>query len=293
MVVMARVDTVITVGASLALFAKLRRINDVFEVSLEIRRVGACALLTSVMLAFLASIPTGFLDLYLILFYTVRYHVVVWITNIQPAREILRRYSAAAPRNGNIATILFPFVPSLRRGNSAVAVGTTENNVPHLPGSIETSDKSTETLEQILVPPPLLHAFEEFCFRALCSETILFLEAAWAFKTSVRASTATEDSNFALFMDIFDNYIKDGSPFEVNIDSNTKSCIVQRTNMAAFKQLPRDVAACILDGAVKEVGAVLKECLYGKFQETDQFKQIADTYTLSKATREANAKSKV
>lgn len=70
-------------------------------------------------------------------------------------------------------------------------------------------------------------------------QTILFLEAAWAFKTSVRASTATEDSNFALFMDIFDNYIKDGSPFEVNIDSNTKSCIVQRTNMDAFKQLPR------------------------------------------------------
>ncbi|CAN0323244.1 unnamed protein product [Ectocarpus fasciculatus] len=80
MVTVARVDTVITVAASLALFGKLRRINDVFEVSLEIRRVGACALLTSVMLAFLASIPTGFLDLYLILFYTVRYHVVVWIT---------------------------------------------------------------------------------------------------------------------------------------------------------------------------------------------------------------------
>lgn len=47
MVIMARVDTVITVDASLALFGKLRRINDVFEVALEIRRVGACALLTS------------------------------------------------------------------------------------------------------------------------------------------------------------------------------------------------------------------------------------------------------
>lgn len=47
MVIMARVDTVISVGASLVLFGKLHRINDIFEVSLEIRRVGACALLTS------------------------------------------------------------------------------------------------------------------------------------------------------------------------------------------------------------------------------------------------------
>lgn len=70
------------------------------------------------------------------------------------------------------------------------------------------------------------------------TQSILFLKAAWAFNDSVHASTANEDTNFALFMEIFDQYIKDGSPFEVNIDSKTKSFIKTRTNMETFKQLP-------------------------------------------------------
>ncbi|CAM9445951.1 unnamed protein product [Ectocarpus fasciculatus] len=273
MIILAIIESLITLGASLVLFGKLRRTNDVFEVSMEIQKVGACALLTTVMISMLGFIPAWVLDVYMILFYTVRFHVVVWITNIEPAREILRRYSVA-PRNGRIMAILFPFVPSLRRGFSTVAVDTTENNVSHLLNSIKTSVKYTETLEQILLAPPLLHAFEEYCLRALCGESILFLKAAWAFKTSVRASTANEDVNFALFMNIFDTYIKDGSPFEVNINSKTKSFIMKRTNMEAFKQLPLDVVAVCLDGAAQEVGVMLKEKLYDRFRETDQFKQI-------------------
>ncbi|CBN77106.1 hypothetical protein Esi_0036_0046 [Ectocarpus siliculosus] len=113
MVIVAMIESLITLGASLVLFGKLRRTNDIFEVSLEIRKVGACALLTTV--------------------------------------------------------------------------------------------KVDETLQQILLSTPLLQAFEEYCLRALCGE---------------------------------------------------------------------DVVAASLDGAAKEVGMMLKDKLFDRFRETDQFKQI-------------------
>lgn len=47
MVIVVKIESLITFGASLALFGKLQRTHDIFKVSLEIRKVGACALLTS------------------------------------------------------------------------------------------------------------------------------------------------------------------------------------------------------------------------------------------------------
>lgn len=55
MIIVAMIESLITLGASLVLFGKLRRINDVFEVSLEIQKVGACALLTTGECSFAAS----------------------------------------------------------------------------------------------------------------------------------------------------------------------------------------------------------------------------------------------
>ncbi|CAM9567058.1 unnamed protein product, partial [Ectocarpus sp. 12 AP-2014] len=265
MVIVVKIESLITLGASLALFGKLQRTHDIFKVSLEIRKVGACALLTSAMLAVLGSIPGGILDLYMILFFTIRFYVVVWITNIQPAREILRKYSAI-PEDGRILANLFPFVPSLRKGGSTVAVDMAEHRISVPPDSIERSLKLDDTLEQILLSPALLEAFEQYCCRALCSESILFLKAAWAFRDSVHSTTANEATNFAQFMEIFETYIVDGSPFEINIDGRTKATIVKRTNLEVFKQLPQDVAARTLDGAAREVGTMLKENLYDVFQ---------------------------
>lgn len=47
MVTVVKIDTFITLSASLALFGQLYRTKDVFKVSLEIQRAGACALVTS------------------------------------------------------------------------------------------------------------------------------------------------------------------------------------------------------------------------------------------------------
>ncbi|CAN0081572.1 unnamed protein product [Ectocarpus sp. 12 AP-2014] len=273
MVTVVKIDTVVTLSASLALFGQLRRTQDVFRVSLEIQRAGACALLTSVMIMFLGSIPAGVVEVYLVLFYTVRFHVILWITNIQPAREILER-RGVTPNTRGIVAKLFPYVPWRKHGGT-VAIDSAERMVlAASPHSSKSTVKVDAAMEEILLCPLLLEEFEEFCRKALCSESILFLKAARAYNDSAYASTANEDTNFALFMDIFDKYIKDGSPFEINIESKTKSFIMRRTDKEAFKQLPLDDVARGLDAAAKEVGKMLKENLYDKFRQTDQFKQI-------------------
>ncbi|CAM9955633.1 unnamed protein product [Ectocarpus sp. 8 AP-2014] len=239
------------------------------------------------MIMFLRSIPAGVVEFYLVLFYTVRFHAILWITNIQPARERLER-RGATPNTRGIMAKLFPYVPWRKRGGT-VAIDSAQCMVSAAsPHSSKSTVKLDDAMEEILLCPLLLEAFEEFCRKALCSESILFLKAAWAFNDSVYASTANEDTNFALFMDIFDKYIKDGSPFEINIDSKTKSFIMKRTDREAFKQLPLDDTARGLDAAAKEVGKMLKENLYDKFRQTDQFKQITGVLFSTNACDDKN-----
>ncbi|CAN0335808.1 unnamed protein product, partial [Ectocarpus sp. 12 AP-2014] len=287
MVTVVKIDTVVTLSASLALFGQLRRTQDVFKVSLEIQRAGACALLTSVMIMFLGSIPAGVVEVYLVLFYTARFHGVLWITNIQPAREILER-RGVTPNTRGIMAKLFPYVPWRKHGGT-VAIDSGERMVlAASPHSSKPTVKVDDAMEEILLCPLLLEAFEEFCRKALCSESIMFLKAARAYNDSVYASTANADTNFALFMEILDKYIKDGSPFEINIESKTKSFIMRRTDKEAFKQLPLDDVARGLDAAAKEVGKMLKENLYDKFQQTDQFKQITGVLFATKIGDDKN-----
>lgn len=93
-------------------------------------------------------------------------------------------------------------------------------------------------LERIFLSPALLTAFAGFCQRALCSESLQFLIEALEFEKSLRTATAPNDATeFDTFMGIVDKYIRDNSPFEVNIDSKTKRGVLAMTEEAIFKGL--------------------------------------------------------
>lgn len=98
-------------------------------------------------------------------------------------RKVLRKYSAV-PLEGCILANLFPFVPSLSKGDSTVAVDVIEHRVLVPPDSIRRSFTLDDTLEQMLLSPPLLEAFEQYCCRALCSE--VRFSRSWLSKTDVR-----------------------------------------------------------------------------------------------------------
>lgn len=86
---------------------------------------------------------------------------------------------------------------------------------------------------------PLLEAFEEFCRRNLCSESLQFLIAVNEFKKSLRTPGETDDTtkHFAKLCEIIDKFVRDRSPFEVNIGSNTKFAVLKMANAANFREL--------------------------------------------------------
>ncbi|CAB1108737.1 unnamed protein product [Ectocarpus sp. CCAP 1310/34] len=278
MIAVIAVDMLLTIGASLMLVGKLARTKDMFDMSVEIRSVGGFALLAlgELMGIVIPMVPATVLNFYLILFLTTRFGTAVWITNIQPVRKVLQRRADHPINAGGIAS-LFPYVPWTTRSGAVAIDVMNESKVFTKPSSSKfTSVKLDDKLEEILRFPPLLEAFGEFCRKALCSESLMFLTAGKDFHESLDASDADYDTIFARFNEIVDQYIRDGSSFEVNIESKTKAQILSRTSMSSFKELPLDDAVCILDLAVKEIGKMLQENLYNKFRSTEQFKEIKD-----------------
>ncbi|CAN0471908.1 unnamed protein product, partial [Ectocarpus sp. 12 AP-2014] len=236
-------DLFFTVGATFALFGKLRLIEDIFDVSLEIRRVGILVLLTLAMSLFVAWIPIKAQPYYYVLLTVTRFHAAVWITNIQPIRtSILPRRRRNNYNNGGIiASSLLPYIP-WREDASIVAVDAVGRRVTSRDASLgdfNRSAKLDDALEQILHFTPLLEAFEEFCQKALCIESLMFLKAVIGFRGSVHASTANDDDNFAMLTDIVHKYVQSGSSFEVNIDSKTRSNILVKTTRETFIRLPQ------------------------------------------------------
>jgi len=75
-------------------------------------------------------------------------------------------------------------------------------------------------------------------------QSLQFLVAAADFQESVAASAATNDTSFNTLRAIVSKFIKDSSPFEVNIDSNTKRNIMSAANAAAFRELSQVGALC-------------------------------------------------
>lgn len=57
------------------------------------------------------------------------------------------------------------------------------------------------------------------------------------FKSSADSADTNEGSKFEHFIAVVDEYIKDSSPSEVNIDSVTKSHILTYTERDAYMQL--------------------------------------------------------
>eukprot|EP00903_Cladosiphon_okamuranus_P015053 g13926.t1 len=168
------------------------------------------------------------------------------------------------------------------RVNSKVAV-----DVRGLPSwtttDLSAAGKGDGALDSILHFPPLLEAFEGYCRRALCSESLMFLLHVEALEKTLRhgrtitaLSDCEESQHFETFVHVVDKYIRDGSPFEVNIDSRTKREILDAIDSKAFHELTLDDKCRILARAAKEIRKVLTDNLCLKFQVTHEYKDIQE-----------------
>ncbi|CAN0232081.1 unnamed protein product [Scytosiphon promiscuus] len=125
--------------------------------------------------------------------------------------------------------------------------------------------------------PPLLRAFKEYCRKALCSESLLFLIEISEFGDLLEAAPTDEDKTvlFERFQAAVENYVKDGAPFEINICSKTKAAVLQAADIESFRLLTPEEMSQVLAPAAKEVSDMLKDNVYDKFRKTEEYKQIA------------------
>ncbi|CAN0409712.1 unnamed protein product, partial [Ectocarpus sp. 12 AP-2014] len=95
------------------------------------------------------------------------------------------------------------------------------------------------------------------------------------FKISVHAAHQGGNDSYEEFIAIVDEYIKDNSNFEVNIDSRTKKEILGFGERSAYASLGTESRMEIFSLAEKEVAMMLADNLLLKFKASDEYKEIA------------------
>ncbi|CAM9691743.1 unnamed protein product [Pylaiella littoralis] len=262
----------LTIGMCFTFVGSIRKIDDIFDLSLELQRVGAFALAFLLLGYPIRYLPFRFQRYNFILCLLLRYPSAVWFTNIQPTKALLRQ-KPWYNRSEGIIHSLFPTVPQKMVNKVAVLARESTLLSPRSSKLLASLPVGTD-MTLMLSFPPLLEALQEFCQKALCSESLQFLVEANKFRTSLQESAGSHDGVFKDFAGIVDTYIKDNAAFEINVDYRTKKRFLAVAEEANFKETSSDTIAHILDDATKEIAKMLQDNLYHKFKATKQFQHI-------------------
>lgn len=73
-----------------------------------------------------------------------------------------------------------------------------------------------------------------WCTPSLDMQSLMFLQDAKAFSKWLEEPRTATDTGYEEFIAIVDKYIRDLSPYEVNIESKTKSDILRATDRDIF-----------------------------------------------------------
>ncbi|CAM9191601.1 unnamed protein product [Ectocarpus sp. 8 AP-2014] len=206
--------------------------------------------------------------MHLVVFMVVRFHTALWITNIKPVSEGLRQSSDRKDYH----VPWFPYVPWRRSASGKVAVGMNET----LHVTCSSRPLGMNQLGRFMNTPPLLEAFDSFCQKALCGESISFLREVAAFRDSIYAVEADDDALFREFVAIVKKFIKSGSSYEVNIDCRARTEVLRDVDEARFKELDTDDRADIFTLAETQTSQMLADNLLAKFQATERYQRIAE-----------------
>lgn len=266
---------IITILSAAALLArKLGRTEDLFNVSTEILVVGGIALVSLVLYVPIVVVPMSDIVLkYLFgLWGAFSLQSPVFITNIVPVRRMLHESADGYHECVN----LFPYAPWTRLPNIrlAAAAGDPVRRNNRTPS--QGSHSSTNDLANVMAFLPLREAFQDFCQKALCSESVQFLSAVADFKEMVHALIADEETEFEQFLSITQEFIQDLSPGEVNIGEEVKSEILIYARHDAYIELSVEEREMILVPAEKEIEKMLAENLLTRFKNSPQYKHIAE-----------------
>ncbi|CAM9446566.1 unnamed protein product [Pylaiella littoralis] len=271
-------DNIVTLVACLVLVRKLRDTDDMFHLSQEMQKVGAFAMLALVMTPVYIAFQWRYM---MFAWMMARFQFALWFTNIQPVRAALKRRAANKDGTGGFVTLLFPWRLWTRLPSSKVAID--RQNIITFHSESPRSGGANGVLDSIIHSPPLYEAFEGYCRKALCCEMLMFLRDVEDFSASLHAAATTSAARharrsrqFAECIVIINKYIKDGSPFEINIKGTTRTEILMMADRVKFNKLPLRAKDTIFHRAAKEVSAVLENNVYSGFMATEEYKHIQD-----------------
>eukprot|EP00904_Undaria_pinnatifida_P004013 jgi/Undpi1/13612/HiC_scaffold_9.g03266.m1 len=133
--------------------------------------------------------------------------------------------------------------------------------------------------ERLARTPLLAAAFEDYCRKALCHESVLFLSEVSRYQNndfSTPTDAAVAPGQFNAFCHITDTFIKAGAREEVNISDSDKKRIVSWTlkGRACFELEEEEERRLVFGRAYAEVKNMLEANLLNRFLRTDQFESV-------------------
>ncbi|CAM9554972.1 unnamed protein product [Scytosiphon promiscuus] len=132
--------------------------------------------------------------------------------------------------------------------------------------------------ERLSRSPPLASAFRDFCRKALCQESVLFLSEVSRYQSGdySELSGGGEPSQYAAFCHITDMFIRSGSREEIKICGAARKRLLDWTHkgQASFSSEPYEVRRLVFDEAYLEVKIMLEDNLLRRFLQTEEFKSV-------------------
>ena len=249
---LGQLPPVMTIAAITYLGWQLRHVHDMSNMARDIRLVAKVMMAAFVINALVRLLlrPDSLEKKYgMIVFLTISHPPIVWILNVRSVRDILGDQCA------------LPF----SRGDARVAITT----------SSRASCTQSTRLAVIMAMDSLRAAFGEFCHKSLCMESFLFLEDISEFKSDI-LSEAEGDARlfkgFGAYVSIVNDYIKEGSHWEVNVSSKAKIDILRHTTFVTYKALDTDERVGLFSVAEQEVFNLLADNLLNKFMLSEEYK---------------------
>eukprot|EP00904_Undaria_pinnatifida_P008883 jgi/Undpi1/5124/HiC_scaffold_19.g08476.m1 len=150
-----------------------------------------------------------------------------------------------------------------------------QNSQCEFTGELGTPHRRHWSYENLAAVPGMAAAFRAFAFRALCEESVVFLEEVSRYQNGDYSvcSPATRNQKSA-FSAIVARFIADGSADEVNISWGDKKQILElsRSDAELFDTLDPEEKRTVFGDAYNEIRHVLETNLLLRFTTTQEFK---------------------
>ncbi|CAM9817612.1 unnamed protein product [Ectocarpus sp. 6 AP-2014] len=281
------------ISIQLCLLPVVWLVDDIFRISWELCIAAMFGVMDIVVVRltetnFLSGGVKGFVNSHNIgLFWTV---VLFGLSVVDPVRRVMfnpiarpivvcREQMRAPKRNGSRNT-------GMVRANSgsetelSVRSNTSSQDESRLSDCDETAStvRTKWSYDTMATVPEVAEAFRGFAHRALCQESIMFLEEVTKYESGDYSIAKPIASQFAAFNTIVKRFVADGALDEINIGGTDKERILKifQSGSTAFFEMNDAGRRLVLNKAYIEIRDMLETNLLYRFLHTEAFRTLAE-----------------